>query len=117
MSRYSVHCKGCKTHATVADANGQAWINAPTLAALADRFGGVNVYGKPATTDRSGLLYLFEMLRCGRCGRHLRIGQIRGRYSARKACNATCTDARGHDCECQCGGKNHGAGYSVAVGT
>jgi hypothetical protein len=25
-------------------------------------------------------------------------------------CDARCTNAKGHNCECSCGGKNHGAG-------
>jgi hypothetical protein len=30
-------------------------------------------------------------------------------------CDARCTGARGHRCECSCGGRNHGADRSVAT--
>ena len=30
-------------------------------------------------------------------------------------CGAKCTDAKGHVCECSCGGKNHGTGSVLAV--
>lgn len=26
------------------------------------------------------------------------------------SCGSKCRNAKGHDCECECGGKNHGAG-------
>lgn len=28
-------------------------------------------------------------------------------------CDARCTSARGHNCECSCGGKNHGRDFSI----
>jgi hypothetical protein len=42
------------------------------------------------------------------CGRPLTFSAIRGRMNAEIKCNAKCTGAKGHDCECSCGGKNHG---------
>lgn len=30
-------------------------------------------------------------------------------------CDARCLNATGHNCECSCGGKNHGAGNNMAV--
>jgi hypothetical protein len=36
--------------------------------------------------------------------------QITGRYVADKACDGRCMGATGHNCECSCGGKNHGVG-------
>ncbi len=30
-------------------------------------------------------------------------------------CDAKCYDAKGPDCNCCCGGRNHGAGYQKAV--
>jgi hypothetical protein len=40
--------------------------------------------------------------------------QITGRYVADKACDGRCMGATGHNCECSCGGKNHGAGSLCA---
>jgi hypothetical protein len=39
-------------------------------------------------------------------------------YSARPSlhfCDARCMSARGPNCECSCGGKNHGAGFTIAA--
>lgn len=41
----------------------------------------------------------------------LKIATIRGKVSAHK-CAAKCTHAKGGDCECSCGGANHGKGWS-----
>jgi hypothetical protein len=35
-----------------------------------------------------------------------------GTYSKDHKCNDKCLSAIGHNCECQCGGKNHGASHS-----
>lgn len=32
------------------------------------------------------------------------------RNPSRHACGPRCLNAKGHDCECQCGGANHGRG-------
>lgn len=51
----------------------------------------------------------FEAVYC--CG-HLTTWQwIDGRASGTK-CDIRCTSARGHKCNCQCGGKNHAADWS-----
>lgn len=42
----------------------------------------------------------------------LRISTIRAKVSAHK-CGAKCTHAKGGDCECSCGGANHGKGWSA----
>lgn len=36
------------------------------------------------------------------------INQIRGTVTD-QPCDARCTSAKGHNCECSCGGKNHGS--------
>lgn len=46
------------------------------------------------------------------CGRELHFRDVKGTYRADKECNAKCTGSIGHVCECKCGGKNHGAGFS-----
>lgn len=42
--------------------------------------------------------------------RILWLDRVRGVYNPGKECNTKCLAAIGHDCECRCGGKNHGAG-------
>lgn len=49
-------------------------------------------------------------LPCTTCGRERHANPVKGRPSNKK-CDARCTGATGHNCECQCGGKNHGADY------
>lgn len=38
---------------------------------------------------------------------------VLGKFRAEKKCSALCVMAIGHDCECACAGKNHGAGHSI----
>ena len=53
-----------------------------------------------------------EPVRCS-CGRRIaRMFSVEGRFSDARKCDDRCTSARGHDCECQCGGRNHGEGWS-----
>lgn len=49
---------------------------------------------------------------CEACGRHMIAEQVTGSYRAEVKCDARCTNATGHHCECSCGGRNHGAAYS-----
>jgi hypothetical protein len=47
---------------------------------------------------------------CRSCGCGLYVWRrVSGRYSDARKCDARCTGATGPDCECQCGGHNHGA--------
>lgn len=52
---------------------------------------------------------------CRTCGKRVSLiaKQVLGRYSEERKCDARCTSAKGHNCECQCGGKMHGADYGV----
>jgi hypothetical protein len=36
---------------------------------------------------------------------------VKGTYDADITCGSRCIAATGHDCECQCGGQNHGIGW------
>lgn len=47
------------------------------------------------------------------CGRVRVATQLQGKVNPRKACNAKCMGACGPACECSCGGKNHGAAFSL----
>ena len=53
------------------------------------------------------------VVKCRGCWRTHLASPVRGRYRADKRCDARCTSAIGHKCECQCGGKNHGAGHEA----
>lgn len=47
---------------------------------------------------------------CARTGLYAR--PVNGKFRADKKCDGRCTSARGHNCECACGGKNHGADHA-----
>lgn len=50
---------------------------------------------------------------CRSCGA-IRVGRrVFGKVSERHACGARCMASKGFDCECSCGGANHGAAYSA----
>ena len=53
--------------------------------------------------------YGLSILYTCRCGSARLARPVIGRYVADKACDGRCMAATGHSCECQCGGKNHGA--------
>ena len=50
------------------------------------------------------------------CGQYMQGREVRGRYSESRKCDVRCTGAKGHDCECQCGGVNHGRDHDVLTG-
>lgn len=52
---------------------------------------------------------------CPSCGKVMVYGGLVAIKNERVKCDARCTSARGHTCECSCGGKNHGADWSGGV--
>ncbi len=48
---------------------------------------------------------------CPDCGKARYVHKVAGVFNNEIKCNAKCEGAHGHDCECQCGGKNHGAAW------
>lgn len=51
---------------------------------------------------------------CPICGARLKqVAGVRGRVTDTK-CGARCTSAMGPNCDCECGGKNHGADHMRA---
>lgn len=49
---------------------------------------------------------------CPGCGQTVAGAPVKGRFNEEIKCNARCTGATGHQCECSCGGKNHGAAHA-----
>ena len=41
---------------------------------------------------------------------------VKGYVNNQIPCDGRCYNARGHNCECSCGGHNHGAGNAMGVG-
>lgn len=53
---------------------------------------------------------------CPGCGKKMEYSWLVATTRLGVPCDARCTGARGHTCDCSCGGKNHGAGWSVQLG-
>jgi hypothetical protein len=47
------------------------------------------------------------------CGRPARQNWVHGKTNAAVRCDARCTNARRGDCECSCGGENHGSDHQA----
>ncbi len=50
---------------------------------------------------------------CPTCNRKMEYGELNARFVPDHNCDSRCTGARGHDCECSCGGANHGAVWAA----
>jgi hypothetical protein len=46
--------------------------------------------------------------RCPACGLSVNAEAVRGTYNAAKPCKTSCVNAKRGDCECSCGGRDHG---------
>jgi hypothetical protein len=53
----------------------------------------------------------FPALTCD-CGSHVFGKRIEGHVNESVPCDRRCTHAKGHSCECSCGGANHGLVYA-----
>lgn len=47
------------------------------------------------------------------CGAAREASSVRGIFNPGKKCSSKCQAATGHDCECSCAGKNHGAAFAA----
>jgi hypothetical protein len=67
----------------------------------------------------NGAVFYSEMgnvcLLCRGCNRPRNARSVRGKFSAKHECNAKCLASTGFQCECSCGGKNHGAGHGTVA--
>ncbi len=45
---------------------------------------------------------------CSDCQKMMSFGELKAIFRPDHKCDARCTSARGHHCECSCGGANHG---------
>ncbi len=72
--------------------------------------------GWPATNPKPAGFHITtagdHVLPCRSCGKNLYAKPVRGTYSAVHECSAKCMSSHGFQCECSCGGKNHGAAHA-----
>lgn len=50
---------------------------------------------------------------CRGCGKPRLAERVIGKRSERHECDARCMASKGPNCECSCGGLNHGASYAA----
>jgi len=107
---YIYNCKSCKRGKRVEYPNrqrsGDGFVYWRTDAAGKAITAGVHVTacggGKPtiyAGDTENGI--------CA-CGKMMTFGKLNARVNVNHKCDARCTSARGHNCECACGGAMHG---------
>ena len=67
----------------------------------------VTTYANGTVQDET--FFAFPPLRSCECGRTMVPNPLRAVKSDAVPCDARCTDATGHNCECSCGGQFHGS--------
>jgi hypothetical protein len=105
--RYLGRCKGCKRPVS-------ALMPGIVQRRTENRYGrtvettwtSVYVYGERGTDDWK------RLLPCPDCGASVAVRPVEGRISLDTPCDSRCTSAKGHRCECSCGGLNHGSDHS-----
>lgn len=68
-------------------------------------------FGQPFTAK----VYAGSDNECPQCKKPMTWNRVQGVHNPDVKCDARCTGARGHTCECSCGGKNHGADWAGGV--
>ena len=99
LRRHNGKCHVCKKAASILARRTNEWCNEGYVFEDADGFKHLSASG--GTIDRE----------C--CGRRFTLSPVQGRLAPAHKCDARCLNATGHNCECACGGKNHGAGHSA----
>lgn len=66
-------------------------------------------YQKSEPSYNPHYLFLF----CAVHKREIAWKQVDGSLNHDHVCDARCTGAKGHSCDCSCGGANHGKAYAV----
>lgn len=77
---------------------------------------GIYAFKGYASDGKSRLDLNAMTVNCPGCQQVLRVvfgKPLYGKYVPETICNSKCTGATGHNCECSCGGKNHGANWTI----
>lgn len=122
MARQSVRCKLCKTRFMTELSDMETAINHESVcekyaAQLARRVAYmtravsscIESWKKDPARIMDGERY---QMRCA----YLTFDHVRGTHNPGVPCDSRCTGARGNNCECSCGGKNHGAANAINGG-
>ncbi len=108
FQRFNVKCRGCKAPVSVLAAELRTENNCPIKA---EPFGYAMVTDKGEATRSHGGYDC--VVTCKACGAQSVARPVLGRIVKAKKCDARCLASTGHNCECSCGGKNHGAGHAA----
>jgi len=73
--------------------------------------GSISYRASCANTEATGL----ARVPCRGCGAFRWAAPVFGAYKLDRKCDARCMGATGHNCECQCGGENHGAAHDACA--
>lgn len=110
MNRYNTKkCKHCgKATSVMAERVNAEWkVNGIIRGCFLTDTGAVH-YGYYLGWDESAVI-----VPCRGCGA-LRVAQkVLGKVRNEIRCDGRCESATGHNCECQCGGKNHGRAHAA----
>ena len=72
-------------------------------------------WNTPATETAAGKIYRGKQapaIACQTCGDYMTGKPIPGPKNPAIKCGSKCRNAKGGECECECGGEHHGAGHS-----
>lgn len=68
-------------------------------------YGRVNAYGRTVKVAE-------DVIGCPKCSKPMSMAVVQGTVTDH-VCDERCTEAKGHKCECSCGGANHGKSYAA----
>src|SRR5262245_37596023 len=109
INRYVVRCPYCRGHFAIEGTS-------PFQRSTGEMLGLVNAHAVrcPKTAVRLEVRRgdAYQLIACD-----WKVTQVWGTYKADVRCNGKCLHAKGGDCECSCGGKNHGSGLVETVQT
>lgn len=100
--------KGCKHATRVAE------VDVQDLDSYRRNPAGELVTPNGTAYDRSEPFILNGVAVSARCPEHgiYRLSLLNGTHNPEKGCDARCMNATGPNCDCSCGGANHGAGHA-----
>lgn len=96
--RFNNKCKNCGHKFSVLVTS----VEAPPPYYYAFETDDVDIF-YPDPSGAHKLMYI-----CAGCNNQRLAAPVIGKYNPGKECNAKCQAATGRQCECSCGGKNHG---------
>jgi hypothetical protein len=68
-------------------------------------------YSTYVYTEAAGTENWTRVLSCSGCGKRVSVKPVAGKVNPDVGCDARCMNATGPNCECVCGGANHGASW------